>query len=283
MFGIMIMVMSVIWFLIHALSSSDSKSSHSNTTNRNTAAQTRNTTFSPAAGIKNAAHGNNKSAAESEASNSSADIIFERDNNLRSFMVRNTEGEFCRVNTADKSSRFYGPTWTRILGAYEDGEFIRGIVKSPMRSREGGRLSGYTVDIGGVEAFMPISKAAWFYHPENNPVGKCIAVSIESVYTGGAKAGNVIISAWEPLKAVLKAPSDGDTMYGLAMDHDGSNLIFPLRGNASVRVPLKSAMKTAHSVGMNCGADLLTGHIWQLRTRGKTLGDIFETISVLKD
>lgn len=209
------------------------------------------------------------------------EAIAERDTALRRFMVRSTEGEVCSVDTSDRGSIFYGPAWTRILGAYESGEFIRGVVKCPMHSKANGQLSGYIVNISGVDSFMPISKSAWFRTPEHDPVGKCIAVKVTAVYPGGAKAGTVTVDAWEPWKTVLKLKPSGNTVLRLAMDHDGSDLIFPLYRMETVRAPLSSALNAARAAGLKCGVGLLTGHIWQLRTHGRD--NTCEVISCLKD
>lgn len=197
----------------------------------------------------------------------------EYDGNLRTFTLQNPEGELYSVNTADINSRFYGPVWTRILAAHESGEFIRGTAVRRMMSRDN-RLSGYLVDISGVEAFMPISQSAWFYHPQNDPTGKLTALSVETIHISGARAGSIVVSAWKPLKSILsgqgsRAFAVGSSPYALAMDFDGSSLIFPLYGDASISVPLNDAFRTALARGLEPKPNMLTGHFWRLRIESR--------------
>ena len=115
------------------------------------------------------------------------------------FTVETSEGEMCRIDTADRSSPFYGTAWTKILTANDNNDFVRGRAMTRCVSRDN-RFSGYTVNVEGIEAFLPASKASWFYDPEHDASGKYIALSIENVYTSGTKAGIAIADVLTAIK-----------------------------------------------------------------------------------
>lgn len=197
------------------------------------------------------------------------DAPSEKDMRLRTFQVVNPEGEVYSIDTADKESLFYGPTWARILDAQENGEFIRGRVDMRRISSLEDRFSGYTVNIDGVEAFLPASKAAYFYHPEHDATGKCIALKVCTVYPNGPRQGNVIVDAYAPLKYVMfgqkkSAYTKGGAFYALAMDYNEDDLLFPWAGNSVLRVRLREAMETAEGKGADSSPDMLTGCYWRL-------------------
>ena len=129
------------------------------------------------------------------------------------FQVINPEGEIHKVDTSDPKSTFYGDAWARTLMANQEGEFISGYVARRLISREG-RFSGYSADIDGVTAFLHVSKAAWFFYPEHDAIGKRIALKICSVYTNGPKLGNLIVNAYAPLKHIIKAQGPHDHLSG---------------------------------------------------------------------
>ena len=189
--------------------------------------------------------------------------------NGRVFQVPNPEGEVHRVDTSDPSSPFYGEAWARILTANQEDSFIAGRVLRRFTSREG-RFSGYAVDVDGAPAFLPVSKAAWFFHPEHDASGKRIALKVHAIYTNGPKRGNLIVDAYAPLKHVLTAQSrqdyaPGATPWGLAMDYDNQFLILPHFGRKVILVPLGEAMRIAATAGIDPRPDLLTGRFWRVR------------------
>lgn len=190
----------------------------------------------------------------------------------RVFTVEISEGEVCELDTSDCSSPFYGSAWTRVLTARENGEFLRGTVRTCLVSRDG-RFSDYTVNVEGLNAFLPVSKAAWFYHPAHDAYGKAIAVGIEQVYANGKKIGNIVVSAYAPIRHLARRQSKKDYMpgakpYAIAMDHDGASLIFPQYGDRAILAPLAEAVGIASSKGIDSRPDALTGYCWQLRILG---------------
>ncbi len=187
----------------------------------------------------------------------------------RVFQVVNPEGEVHRVDTSDPASPFHGAGWARILTAYQREDFLAGRAVRRFVSREG-RFSGYAVDVEGVRAFLPTSKAAWFFHPQHDACGKRIALNVNAVYTNGPKSGNLIVDAYAPLKHVLKAqgPRDyapGGAPWGLAMDYDNQYLIFPHFKEKVLLAPLGEALAVAAAAGLEPRPDLLTGRFWQVR------------------
>lgn len=190
----------------------------------------------------------------------------------RVFTVETSEGEVCELDTSSPSSPFYGSAWTRVLTARENGEFLRGTVRTRLVSRDG-RFSGYMVNVEGLSAFLPVSKAAWFYHPEHDACGKAIAVGIEQVYASGRKIGNIVVNAYAPVRHLTRHQSKKDyipgaTPYAIAMDHDGASLIFPQYGDRVIYAPLNEAISIASLRGIDTRPDALTGYCWQLRISG---------------
>ena len=185
------------------------------------------------------------------------------------FTVETSEGEVCELDTADRSSPFYGESWTKILDAYEKKDFLRGRVIVRSTSRDN-RFSGYVVKIEGVEAFLPASKSAWFYNPERDASGKFIAVSIENIYTSGSKVGKLVVNAYEPLRFLMRKQSrksyiTGAFPYAIAMDYDNNNLIFPHFKDQVIYVPLDHAAAIAQNRGLGYNPDNFTGWCWQLQ------------------
>ena len=152
--------------------------------------------------------------------------------------------------------------------------FIRELmnISTPHKYMDG-HLSGYTVSVEGLNAFLPVSKAAWFYHPEHDACGKAIAVGVEQVYASGKKIGNLVVSAYAPIRHLARHQSkknymSGATPYAIAMDHDGSSLIFPQYGDRVIYAPLSEATGIARRKGLDSRPDALTGYCWQLRISG---------------
>ena len=165
------------------------------------------------------------------------------------------------------------PAWTRILEAHEKGECFRGRAVRRSLGRTDGAFHGYFIDIEGARAFLPASKAAWFYNPERDACGKFLALTLEAIYPNGPKAGNITVNAYAPLKHVLSSQNSrafqpNATPWALAMDHDAKSLIFPHFNNKVIRVPLHEASALAQRKGIgggDCGS--LTGRFWQLRVQ----------------
>ena len=199
----------------------------------------------------------------------------ERDLRLRQFHVENPEGELCLVDTSNRNGGFYGPVWTKILSAYESGEYLRCRADMRRRSCTEDRFSGYTVKIDSVCAFLPASRASWFKDPRHDASRKCLAVKVEAVYPTGRKKGTVVVSAQQPLLDVFRTqpnviPYPGNSVWALAMDHDGKTLIFPAGGNTTIRVPMFLAQEVAARVSrQSLNPDMLTGLYWRIRFVGK--------------
>ena len=141
------------------------------------------------------------------------------------FTVTNPEGELYSVDTSDKNSPFYGPVWRRILKAYTNGECFRGRAVKRSCGKADGAFHGYFIDISGVQAFLPVSKAAWFYSSEHDACGKSLALMIADIHPNGPKAGSIVVDAYKPLKHVLtsqnrKAFNPGAEPWLLAMDYE---------------------------------------------------------------
>ena len=188
------------------------------------------------------------------------------------FTVETSEGELVTINTSDSSSPFYGSSWTKILKAYETKDYIRGRVMTRCVSRDS-RFSGYSIDLEGVEAFIPASKAAWYYSPERDACGKYLAVGIESVYTSGGKAGKLVVNAYAPVKYLYqrqgkKDYAPGGTPYAMAMDYDNAFLFFQHYKGQVICVPIDEALNTAKRRGLSGGLEVLTGYCWQVRILG---------------
>lgn len=189
------------------------------------------------------------------------------------FTVETSEGEVCQLDTSDRSSPFYGIAWAKILTAYENKDFLRGRVMTRSVSRDN-RFSGYSVNLEGIEAFLPASKASWFYAPERDASGKYIAVSVESVYTNGAKAGKLIVNAYEPIRFLNKKQNrknyqSGGIAYAIAMDYDRLFLICPYIRDQLIYVPLNEAANIAQLKGLGNNPENFTGWCWQLQIRDR--------------
>ncbi len=185
------------------------------------------------------------------------------------FTVETSEGEVCQIDTSDSSSVFYGSSWEKILTASENGDFIRGRAMTRCVSRDN-RFSGYTVNVEGIEAFLPASKASWFYDPEHDASGKYIALSVENVYTSGTKAGKLVVNAYKPVRFLFSRQGrrnyqPGGTAYAIAMDYDRSYLIFPYAKEQYIYVPIYEAVNLAANMGLGNNPEIFTGLCWNLR------------------
>ncbi len=190
----------------------------------------------------------------------------EKDLKLRTFSVVNPEGEVFPVNTAETSSPFYGPVWTRILDVYTKGDFVRGRVSSRMTSKDG-RFSGYSVSVDGVPAFLPASKSGVFRNEENDATSRCIALKIQDVFTNGDRSGTIIVDAKEPYKVIekeLRKVHVGATFHALAMDVDANYLVFPSPGYKEICVPLSEARSVMQQAGCYSDDYFMTGLYWEL-------------------
>jgi hypothetical protein len=198
----------------------------------------------------------------------------EKDFALRVFQIVNPEGEIHTIDTADVSSPFYGPVWTRIFDAYLKGAFLRGRAFTRRISCEN-RFSGYSVSIDGIEAFLPQSKSHFFYDTERDATNKCIALKVEMVYPNGAHLGRVIVDAKAPWKQAVeefRKMAPGKAMYALAVDHEEGMLIFPGPRSQNIFVSADEALKLAEKSGAAAVPDFLTGLYWRLELRSLTNG-----------
>ena len=89
----------------------------------------------------------------------------------------------------------------------------------------------------------------------------------------GKKIGNLVVSAYAPIRHLARHQSkknymSGATPYAIAMDHDGSSLIFPQYGDRVIYAPLSEATGIARRKGLDSRPDALTGYCWQLRISG---------------
>ena len=204
------------------------------------------------------------------------------------FTVETSEGEVCQLDTSDRSSPFYGQSWEKILTAYENKDFLRGRAITRCVSRDN-RFSGYSVRVEGIEAFLPASKASWFHAPEHDACGKYIALSVESVYTSGGKAGKVIVNAYEPIKFLNRRQNKtncniGALIYAIAVDYDRAFLIFPCSKDQLIYVPMNEAMDFAIRKGLGNNPEMFTGWCWQLRIINRKGNQIFASpVDILTD
>ena len=195
------------------------------------------------------------------------------------FTVTNPEGELYSINTADKNSPFYGPVWRSILKANDRGECFRGRAVKRSCGRADGAFHGYFIDIGGVQAFLPASKAAWFHSSEHDACGKSLALMLAEIHPNGPKAGSIVVDAYKPLKHVQTSQSreafnPGAEPWVLAMDYDAASLIFPHFGSKTLRVPLNEAVSLAKRKGIKADKGSLTGRFWQLRVENWESGGV---------
>ena len=187
------------------------------------------------------------------------------------FQVMNPEGELYSINTADTNSPFYGAAWADILSKKERGEFLRGRAAIRRFSRDD-RFAGYSVDIDGINAFLPASKAGRFREASYDACGKFLALKIESVYVNGNKAGTLIVNASAPIKYVLHRQNSnfnaGSAVHSLAIDYDRGMLIFPWLNGSFIAVNLVDAQRIAYYSGISPNPNELTGYYWQLQIIG---------------
>lgn len=188
------------------------------------------------------------------------------------FQIMNPEGELYTVDTTKPGTPFYGSAWQNILGSRERGEFIRGRAATRCFSK-GDRFSGYVMDIEGVRAFLPASKAGWFREQENDACGKFLALKAETVYVNGDKAGTMIVNANAPINYILNRQRRGYAgigceIYALAVDHDERALVFPWLESSLIIVPLFEAQRAAQYFNISSRPDDLTGYYWRLGLAG---------------
>jgi hypothetical protein len=207
----------------------------------------------------------------------------EKDFGLRSFQIVNPEGEVHTVDTSDLSSPFYGPVWTRILDCHKKGEFLRGRAARRCVSQED-RFSGYVIDIDGVDAFLPKSKAVYFYDDDKDATNKCLALEVEMVHPNGPKCGNILVGTKAPWKYSLGEFKDmisGKIVDVLAVDYDRRNLIFAgdcvyapdRRVSRNILVPIDEALRLGKAFGIAADPGYLTGLYWKLRLQTSQGGD----------
>lgn len=196
----------------------------------------------------------------------------EKDHRLRPFHVLNPEGELFMVDTGAEGP-FYGPVWTRVLDAYEKGEFLRARVAFRKTSRQN-EFSGYVLSLDGLPVFLPRSKSFYFYDEKKDAAKRCIAVKIESIYPNGPRIGNVVVNAkpaWDLVRKGLYRLAPGIEVHALAMDIDQGggveegHLVFPAPEHRRILVPLPEARRLARQAGQSVPDDFLTGLYWRLR------------------
>ena len=187
------------------------------------------------------------------------------------FQVMNPEGEIYSINTADTNSPFYGAAWANILSKKDRGEFLRGRAAIRRFSRDD-RFAGYSVDIDGINAFLPASKAGWFRETSCDACGKFLALKIESVYVNGDKSGTLIVNANAPIKYVLNRQNSNfnaaSAVYSLAIDYDRNMLIFPWLNGSIIAVNITDAQRIAYYSGISPDPNELTGYYWRLQMIG---------------
>ncbi|MBQ8691836.1 MAG: hypothetical protein IJ520_01670 [Synergistaceae bacterium] len=198
--------------------------------------------------------------------------IYERDTGRDGvFQVMNPEGEIYSINTADANSPFYGTAWANILSKKERGEFLRGRAAIRRFSRDD-RFAGYSVDIDGINAFLPASKAGWFREASCDACGKFLALKIESVYVNGDKSGTLIVNANAPIKYVLNRQNSSlnaaSAVYSLAIDYDRNMLIFPWLNGSIIAANITDAQRIAYYSGISPDPNELTGYYWRLQIIG---------------
>ena len=105
------------------------------------------------------------------------------------------------------------------------------------------------------------------------------------VYPNGAKQGSVIVDARSPWKHTVnefKNLAVGKKMYGLAVDHEARELIFPGYGEQRVFVLVEKALKLAEKTKLAAKPDFLTGLYWKLELRSFVNGKWFaEPLEIL--
>ena len=183
----------------------------------------------------------------------------------RTFQVVNTEGEVYHIDTSDPKSCFYGPAWTNVLEAKERGQFLRGY-PTFRRVDQADRFSGYSVDIDGVTAFLPASKAGYYHNPLCDACRKGIALKLDTVYPNGPKAGTLIVNARSALNFVLNRQDPqlfrpGSAAVALAVDYFPDTLI--LQGpEYLIYAPMHMAQQLAANMGLSYRPEDLTGYRW---------------------
>ena len=201
----------------------------------------------------------------------------EKDYHLRRFSVMNPESELFEIDTASDPN-FKGPVWTRILASMQrKDDFLRGRVWEAMMNKQN-RFCGYKVSIDGVMAFLPLSRACWFYNNLYHDASrKCIAVKVVSIDPKRPRT-SLVVEAESPWRYVVKSQGEsafsaGQTPYALAMDFDKARggLVFPLvSGKKAIICPLEQAQAVARRKGFPDAPDFLTGCCWRIRIISNT-------------
>jgi hypothetical protein len=135
------------------------------------------------------------------------------------------------------------------------------------------RFSGYMINLDGLKAFLPQSKAHIFYDPEKDATNKCLAFKVDAVHTNGARQGDIIVDSKPPWKQTLdefKKLEPGKVLYALASDHEYGELVFPGRQGQKIIVPIDEAVRLGERAGVASEPDFLTGLYWKLKLRFPT-------------
>ena len=112
------------------------------------------------------------------------------------YKITNNEGALCNVNTANKSSAFYGQHWAGVCESYLNGKVIAGKLdryryRSNNGEPENANPTGFVVKIGSkIEAFLPMSLTCKFRDFTAEFPKERIAVMVEDF---DPKSSNVIV------------------------------------------------------------------------------------------
>ena len=112
------------------------------------------------------------------------------------YKITNNEGALCNVNTANKSSAFYGKYWAGVCESYLNGKVIAGKLdryryRSNNGEPENANPTGFVVKIGPkIEAFLPMSLTCKFRDYTAECSKERIAVMVEEF---DPKSSNVIV------------------------------------------------------------------------------------------
>jgi len=163
------------------------------------------------------------------------------------------------VDTRTNES-FSGPVWTRIFTAItEENEFLRGRAVVRRRNAAENRFSGYDILIDGVTAFLPRSRAGYYFDENMDASGRCIAVKPHEFYPAGRFKGKFIVDARLPLQVLTDMPKPDGGRWALAVDVDQGYLVFLTHKKKAIRCPLDQVRLQARRQGLSEDAMLLTG------------------------
>lgn len=152
-------------------------------------------------------------------------VPVEEDVNLRTFNILNAEGEIYRINTA-LPGQFHGPVWTRILGCYETQQTLAGRLVRPVYDPNHGLLTGYSVLIGKVKAFLPVAES--LLPAEQKPIN--VRVAVTSVDPAGKKLAVSVKRAYQILFAKKTIGQTGEETDALFWDYDDEFVYLLLPG-----------------------------------------------------